>query len=398
MLTDLYEATRPSRNSGSGFITARTFDGRTLYNGRMSLQAGFIKFYSWYDQSGFTHYVKIADLDRAVELALLHGIYTGIVSVALWNICVWNTLAVLSMYPRELFHAVISKSRSIGGVMVSIIILLYITTTINFFFNGPFLTASNDEDSTGATLDFWRYEIQEDALLVLVPSWGWTPRTDIVIGAAAVVSTVIADCTMIWRCWMVWGRHWLVVLVPILCLVSGIAYKIMEIMDAYLIVFETVSYLVFYLSCILATTLWCTILIVFRIVTVIRVNNGPNSGLGDYRHLIEVLVESSALHSVALIIYVALEVSYNPSSIYLDALAVFTTGIAPTLLVGRVAAGHARPDDSWQGSIISSLRFEAHPQADAETHPKISFMSDDDLEAQSSQVDKLEETGDEKRI
>ncbi len=96
-------------------------------------------------------------------------------------------------------------------------------------------------------------------------------------------------------------------------------------MDAYFIVFETVSCLVFYLSCILATTLWCTILIVFRIVTVIRVNNGPNSGLGDYRHLIEVLVESSALHSVALIIYVALEVSYNPSSIYLDALAVFTT-------------------------------------------------------------------------
>ncbi len=32
-------------------------------------------------------------------------------------------------------------------------------------------------------------------------------------------------------------------------------------------------------------------------------------------------------------------------------------GIAPTLLVGRVAAGHARPDDSWQGSIMSSLHF-----------------------------------------
>ncbi len=36
-------------------------------------------------------------------------------------------------------------------------------------------------------------------------------------------------------------------------------------------------------------------------------------------------------------------------------------GIAPTLLVGHVAAGHTRPDDSWQASstsTVSSLNFE----------------------------------------
>ncbi|KAK0238399.1 hypothetical protein EDD85DRAFT_507592 [Armillaria nabsnona] len=342
--------------------------------------AGFTEFYSWWDESGFKHYVKIADLDRAVELALLHGIYTGIVSVALWNIF-------------------ISKFRSIGRAMVVIIILLYITTTINFFFNGPFLTATNVEIATG-TLDFHRgsSSIQDYAILTLVPSWGWTPRTDIGIGATAVISTVVADCTMIWRCWMVWGRRWLVVLCPIICLASGLAYKILEIMNAYLTEIETVSYLVVYLSCILTTTLWCTILIVFRIVAVIRVNNGPNSGLGDYRHLIEILVESSALHSVALIIYVALEANNNPSSVYLDALAVFTTVIAPTLLVGRVAAGHARPDDSWEGSIISSLRFGAHSKADAETCSQVNSTVDYDLESQSIQVDEPEETGDEKMI
>ncbi len=72
--------------------------------------------------------------------------------------------------------------------------------------------------------------------------------------------------------------------------------------------------------------------------------------------------------------------------------------IAPTLLVGRVAAGHARPDDSWQGSTISSLRFGAHPKTDAETYSQVDSMIDKDLEAQSIQVDKSEETGDEKRI
>lgn len=71
-------------------------------------------------------------------------------------------------------------------------------------------------------------------------------------------------------------------------------------------------------------------------------------------------------------------------------------GVAPTLLAGRVAAGHARPDDSWRGSIISSFRFEAHPQADANTCSEEGSMVD--LEAQPEQVDKSEEIGVKKRI
>ncbi len=40
----------------------------------MSLQAGFVgHYYEWWDEWNFPHYVKVADLDRAVELALLHG-------------------------------------------------------------------------------------------------------------------------------------------------------------------------------------------------------------------------------------------------------------------------------------------------------------------------------------
>ncbi len=104
---------------------------------------------------------------------------------------------MLSIYPRELSHTVISKFRSIGGATVAIIILLYITTTVNFFFDGPFLTATNIRISTGLTMDFERYGIQFSDILILVPSWGWTPRTDIGIGAAAVMSTVVADCTIV---------------------------------------------------------------------------------------------------------------------------------------------------------------------------------------------------------
>ncbi len=83
-----------------------------------------------------------------------------------------------------------------------------------------------------------------------------------------------------------------------------------------------VSLQVVYISCILATTLWCTVLIVFRVLTIIRRTNGR---LGDYRHVIEVLVESSALHSVTLIIYIALEASNKVASDYFDTLAAITT-------------------------------------------------------------------------
>ncbi len=83
-----------------------------------------------------------------------------------------------------------------------------------------------------------------------------------------------------------------------------------------------VSLLMIYISCILATTLWCTILIVIRILTAIRAANGR---LGDYHHIIEVLVESSALYSVSLIIYIALEASNNAASVYFDTLAAITT-------------------------------------------------------------------------
>ncbi|KAK0185070.1 hypothetical protein F5146DRAFT_1144784 [Armillaria mellea] len=122
-----------------------------------------------------------------------------------------------------------------------------------------------------------------------------------------------------------------------------------------------------------------------------------SSRLGVYHHTIEVLIESSALHAVTLIIFVALEARSDFASDYFNTLAAITTGAAPTLLAGRVAAGHARPNDSWQGSNISSLHFNAHPQADAaETCIQEDTMVD--LEAQPEQIDKTEDTGIEQRI
>ncbi|KAK0451143.1 uncharacterized protein EV420DRAFT_723987 [Desarmillaria tabescens] len=161
---------------------------------------------------------------------------------------------------------------------------------------------------------------------------------------------------MIWRCWIVWGRQWVIVLLPILFLLSATAFKIIgEYQDFNISNGYTFDF-VLYSSFLLATTLWCTSLIVYRIVTV-----GGEAVGGEVRtdrHIIEVLVELSALYSACLILYVGFYARDSYLGPYFDILAGSTRGIAPTLLVGRVAAGHARPDDSWQGSVVlGSLRF-----------------------------------------
>ncbi|PBK93684.1 hypothetical protein ARMGADRAFT_132215 [Armillaria gallica] len=108
---------------------------------------------------------------------------------------------------------------------------------------------------------------------------------------------------------------------------------------------------VLYASSSLATTHWSTLLIIYRVWTVGQTNE---RGLGAYRHVVEVSIESSALYSASLILFVAF-FAHDWAANYLDPITGIARGVAPTLLVGRVAAGHARPDDSWEGSIMTSL-------------------------------------------
>ncbi|PBL04057.1 hypothetical protein ARMGADRAFT_1070542 [Armillaria gallica] len=63
---------------------------------------------------------------------------------------------------------------------------------------------------------------------------------------------------------------------------------------------------------------------------------------------------AQALYADPLILYVALFAHSSNVFYYLDPIAGITWGIAPMLLVERVAAGHARPDDSWKGSVMTS--------------------------------------------
>ncbi|KAK0465972.1 uncharacterized protein EV420DRAFT_804413 [Desarmillaria tabescens] len=288
------------------------------------------------------------DLNSVIFCSLLHGIYTGIAAVTLGNVIFTK------------------NSRPIGRAIVVIIILLHIGTTIDRALTWTYIHSLFVNHGQSLWIKYVFYQ---------------NPGMGITIGAgtAGAICTVLADSIMIWRCWIVWGRRWSVILPPVLLLVSTITFKIIATSKHYA---PPDGYILGYVLCssfTLASTLWCTLLIIYRIVTVVRAVGEVGGGLSAYRHVIEVLVESSALYSISLILFVAFYARNDATMYYFDALAAIARGVAPTLLVGRVAAGHARPDDSWQGSIKSSLRFGTHPGG---PNSQQDIITSGDLEAQ----------------
>ncbi|PBK81494.1 hypothetical protein ARMGADRAFT_1171387 [Armillaria gallica] len=293
-----------------------------------------------------------AQLNSRILFAILYGLYTGILAVTLWNIF-------------------INKCWPIRRAMVVIIILLHALITISFAANWSYIcTAFIDNEES-----FWT--------VFLVPSG---VAVSFETGIAASMSTILTDLFMIWWCWMVWGRRWLVVLLPILSLISATASRIIQVYLDHIKETSTV-FITLYTSFTLATTLWCTLLIIYRILTVSRVKRRADGRLRVYQHFIEVLVESSALYSISMIAYLALTIREDSGLFYLDVIATITKGIAPTLLVGRITAGHrAHPHDSWQGSVVGSAsirsRSQEHSRTSFQEDARTSPTLDGDLEAQ----------------
>ncbi|KAK0457368.1 uncharacterized protein EV420DRAFT_1765083 [Desarmillaria tabescens] len=290
--------------------------------------------------------VSIAPLNQALLGVFCHGIHTCILAFALWAI-------FSSKQPR-------SKTRNI---MVFLIICLYIFASISVTTNWAWI--------------IYLYIGEGDSSLVQ-KLYHWA-------GIALGINAGIADCITIWRCWIIWGRHWPFVILPILLLlaqgVSG-CFAFQHNLQNTVVGHSPseVNWTMIYLSCSLGTTLWCTILIIYRILTVKRYTD-DSTGTLTYRRIVEILVESASLYAVGLIGYMVLLTLNVATSFYPQTLYVSITAISPTLIAARVASGNARPNDSWQASnIASSLWFGSAVRS-------TSMNPDGELTANGSGVD-----------
>ncbi|KAK0223914.1 hypothetical protein IW262DRAFT_1547628 [Armillaria fumosa] len=254
--------------------------------------------------------------------------------------------------------------------MIMVIVILYVMATIDFALNWSRIYLIYVKH--GQTF-------MDESLEFLYPS-----KLGILMNITGIVSTICADSAMIWRCWMVWGKRWPVVVLPILFLISGTGFKVRLTYKASIdIVADALDNLlvILYVTFVLATTLWCTLMIIFRIFSVGHASTGSGGPFKVYRHVIEILVESSALYAIFLLLDMIMVACQNLADDYMDVIAAFARGVAPTLLIGHVSAGHARPDDSWEGSVMSSLRFgQDSEQISSQGNVTQSVTIDNDLE------------------
>ncbi|KAG6844615.1 hypothetical protein H0H87_005472 [Tephrocybe sp. NHM501043] len=169
-------------------------------------------------------------------------------------------------------------------------------------------------------------------------------------------NALVADSVIIWRTWVIWGRNWKITVVPIICTMLTLAFSIIAI-------FQTVTgttfgvlgvdYATALYSTTLATTVICTAAIVYRVVAI--------GGFRSYSSIIEILVQSAVLYCIATLFALIAYIVNGPASEYASAFWTACTGIAPTLVVARVAAGQAGPKQVWPWDNDSGVHSSQNP-------------------------------------
>ncbi|KAF9457956.1 hypothetical protein BDZ94DRAFT_1271816 [Collybia nuda] len=132
----------------------------------------------------------------------------------------------------------------------------------------------------------------------------------------------------------------------------------------------------------LATTVYCTGMILYRIHRVVNIH-GRELGLDirTYQGVIGVIVETSSLYCVATLFALIAYIRGGPPSEYAWVFWTSTTGIAPTLIVARVTTLHARPDKSWADLCIQDTQIVPGPRPQLEMGRPASYELDSTNEA-----------------
>ncbi|PBK83514.1 hypothetical protein ARMGADRAFT_1170497 [Armillaria gallica] len=175
------------------------------------------------------------------------------------------------------------------------------------------------------------------------------------------LSLIIADCTIIWRCWVVWAHSWKVIILPISFVMTGIVCGVNVVVHQFMVSLDDetkTNWVVATIASTFGTNILCTTLIVARIIYVARGHRGIMGGIRTYRGVLEILVESAALYSITFVVFMILYPLGGNGYMYPQALIFPVTGIAPTLIILRVASGQGRPEESSSQDTQSSLHFQ----------------------------------------
>ncbi|KAK0438544.1 uncharacterized protein EV420DRAFT_1736145 [Desarmillaria tabescens] len=264
--------------------------------------------------------------------SLTHGIYTALLGVVLWRILISSTSR---------------QTKVLAGISVFMYVLATVHLAVRWFYaRRAFITNGETEET--------RFYSLADSLIAGGPLW--VPTISSVVGG---INILTADCIIIWRCWIIWDRNWRMIVLPSLCTLCGTIFDIFFLIEQLTPATDSqgksptpwgnssINWGIAFNSMTLSTTVICTTLIVFRLA---RARTSLRFGPNLYYRVMEIIVESAALYAVVLAVYIPFIATNSPYSNYPQVVLASVTGIAPTLILLRVASvrktdlgSHAQP-------------------------------------------------------
>ncbi|KAK0439479.1 uncharacterized protein EV420DRAFT_1733679 [Desarmillaria tabescens] len=258
--------------------------------------------------------------------SLTHGMYTALFAVVLWRI-----LSSTTINTRQV--------RILAGISVFMYIMAIMHIALIWFYNRwAFITKGETEET--------RYFAFTNHMAAGYPAWA------LMIGdIAAGINILVADCVIIWRCWIIWERNWRIIVLPCICTLCGMTFGILGVLQKLAPSnssqknLSKEDWVMAYYVMSLPTTAMCTALIVYRLTKVSKTRNSPHFTPNPYHHVIEMVIESSGLYVVVLAIFIVFEATNNPYGRYPAAVLQSVIGVTPALILLRVVSGNTT---RWQ--------------------------------------------------
>lgn len=198
---------------------------------------------------------------------------------------------------------------------------------------------------------------------------GYANETMPLLGADILVSVTdfFGDMILIYRCWMIWARTPIVIVLPFLtalgglACIAGVAHLVLTTNPTSpapppaVVPLGLAGYILP-----MCTNAMVTFLIVFKIWHSSRGLPGTSEfvGRGAARQAMGLMVESGLLYLLAQLVYVVLFALKLPAVDIAAVMAVQIYGIAPTLIVIRVALGIS-PEYASETMISTGMRWVA---------------------------------------
>ncbi|KAI6042535.1 hypothetical protein EDC04DRAFT_2878478 [Pisolithus marmoratus] len=209
---------------------------------------------------------------------------------------------------------------------------------------------------------------------------GYAAETMPLLGADILVSVTdfFGDLVLIYRCWIIWSKTPIVIVLPFLAAlgglacIAGVAHLVLTINPTSpapppaIVPLGLAGYILP-----MCTNAIVTSLIVYKIWDTSRGLPGSPEfiGQGAARHAIGLIIESGLLYFLAQLVYVVLFALQHPAVAIIALMAVQIYGIAPTLIIIRVALGISSEYTS-NTMVSTGIRWVARRGPGPRTHPK----------------------------